>query len=79
MVVWIDPDWTYPAAASHDWKDFQWDDEVKELLFKNKPFNQPFPPDADRLLLAQNFIDRLLKQVQTDGFWKDPKLNELVS
>lgn len=78
MAVWIDPDWMYPAAASHDLKDFQWDVEMQDLLFRDKDFDRPFPPDADRLQLARNFIDELVKQVQTDGFWKDPKLNELV-
>ena len=68
----------YPAAASHDLKDFQWDVEIQDLLFKDKDFDRPFSPDADRLQLARNFIDELVRQVQTDGFWKDPKLNELV-
>ena len=78
VAVWIDPDWMYPAAASHDLKDFQWDVEMQDLLFRDKDFDRPFPPDADRLQLARNFIDELVRQVQTDGFWKDPKLNELV-
>ena len=52
--------------------------EIQDLLFGDKDFDRPFSPDADRLRLARDFIDELVRQVQTDGFWKDPKLNELV-
>lgn len=63
VMCWINPEWAYPPPASQRYKEFTWENEVQMVLF----------PDAveDGNALTQEFLSRLMQQVEQDCMWQD--------
>lgn len=77
----MNPDWTYPAAASKELRDFYWDQEIRDLLFNNnrRARQQSHASvNKDDLSCAQELIKNIIDTVQNDSTWRDDKLNKQV-
>ena len=70
VMVWIDPTWTYPSAASQQLKDFQWCDEASSILFSQY---------ADSKAHAGEFLDKLKEEVSNENMWCDNSIKPQVS
>lgn len=77
----MNPDWTYPAAASKELREFYWDQEIRHLLFDNNkraPQQPQSSPNKDDLSCSRELIKNIIDTVQKDSTWRDDKLNRQV-
>jgi hypothetical protein len=68
-MVWVDPTWVYPQAASNALKNFTWLSTIENVLFKDTGSAD----DAERFLLD------LWAEVKSENLWQDPYIKEQVS
>lgn len=63
IMVWVQPEWSYPPPTSQCYKEFSWESEVQIVLFADVV--------EEGNTLTDEFLSCLMKQVQNDCMWQD--------
>lgn len=84
VLLWYDPNWTFPERADTRRKRFEWSNEILKVVVEpsklsNDGEQEVHSLDTDDLELSESLIREVWNYVETNGVWKERKVQHEVS